>query len=66
MQMKDEPEGFTQAVTKQKIVFDLLAAMSALSVAGSRLDRIDHESGCRLTANYQAGIKQLIVEIGQL
>ena len=66
MQLKQEPEGFVKAVEKHKITDDLLKAMSALSVAEMRLDRIDHEPGCRMMADYQAGIKQLLVEVSQL
>ena len=66
MQLKKEPPGFIEAVQKHKITEVLLDAMSALSLAGGRLDLIDHESGRRMMADYQAGIKQLIAEIGQL
>lgn len=66
MQLKEEPEGFVMAVTKQNITKDLLMAMSALSAAKSRLDLIDHWPGFRLMDEYQDGIKKLIVEISQL
>lgn len=66
MHPKEEPEGFVKAVTKQVIVKELLMAMSALNVASSRLDIIDHKPGCQLVADYQEGIKRLIVEVSQL
>lgn len=66
MQLKDEPKGFIQAAQKHKITGALLAAISALSEARSRLDLIDHEPGCSMMADYQANIKRLIVEISQL
>lgn len=68
MQIKDEPEGFIKAMTKQRAIAHLKEACGSLSAAENVLCRpeINHQRGEQLMMKYQEEIKRLIVEVSQL
>lgn len=67
MQVRDEPEGFTKAMLKQRTIEHLKNVLAASSAAEHALclEVINHQRE-QLMMKYQEEIKQLIVEVSQL